>query len=157
MKTLNIEIPSGYEIDLENSNLKEGKVVFKEAKKGLPKTWEELKSIEGYFVDSYSRISDYEGGTRLENRNTFPTNELAEASIAMAQLSQLREVYRQGWKPNWEDMNENKYVIKLYKNKPFRINSYCIGYFLSFQSAEIRDEFLNNFRDLIESAKPLLS
>lgn len=30
MKTINIEIPSGHEIDQENSNLSEGKIVFKE-------------------------------------------------------------------------------------------------------------------------------
>jgi len=29
--------------------------------------------------------------------------------------------------------------------------------FLSFQSSEVRDLFLENFRDLIEQAKPLMS
>ena len=38
MKTINIEIPSGHEIDQENSNLSEGKIVFKQVKKTLPKT-----------------------------------------------------------------------------------------------------------------------
>ena len=156
MKTINIEIPSGHEIDQENSNLSEGKIVFKEIKKALPKTWEELSSIKGCWVGDTSEVGYADCFTKKGSRNTFATKELAEASIAMAQLSQLREVYRQGWEPNWEDGN-GKYLIVLKKNK-FDIDFYYTwNQFLSFQSAEIRDEFLNNFRDLIETAKPLMS
>ena len=157
MKTLNIEIPSGYEIDLEQSNLTEGKVVFKEAKKQLPKTWEELGKVKGFFVNSNSHIASCDTFTELNVRNTFPTRELAEASIAMAQLSQLREVYRQGWKPNWNDINKKKYCIQYCANRITTNSCFYTHEFLSFQSPEIRDEFLNNFRDLIETAKPLMS
>lgn len=156
MKTINIEIPKGHEIDQENSNLSEGKIVFKEVKKALPKTWEELERIKGCFVNSNSDIGICDSYTKSSVRNTFPTRVLAEASIALAQLSQLREVYRQGWKPNFND-GEDKYIICFYRDT---INLTICGYrhfFLSFQSAEIRDEFLENFRDLIETAKPLLS
>lgn len=145
MKTINIEIPSGHEIDQENSNLSEGKIVFREVKKTLTKTWEELGIISGYYVNSNSKIELYCFKTQQINRNVFATKELAEASIALAQLSQLREEYRQGWKPDWKNYDQKKYIIRSEDS------------FLSFKSAEIRDEFLNNFRDLIETAKPLMS
>ena len=128
-------------------------------KKQLPKSWEELNYIKrGYYVGSDSTISGDGGGFTIDrqNRNTFATKEQAEASIAMAQLSQLREVYRDGWKPNWKDA-EDKYCIEYYRDE---INNcrYCnTSQFLSFQSAEVRDEFLENFRDLILTAKPLMS
>lgn len=157
MKTLNIEIPSGHEIDLEQSNLLEGKIVFKEIKRALPKTWEELGRVEGYYVNSDSEAGSYNSPTKRSVMNVFPTKELAEASIAMAQLSQLREVYRDGWKPNWDDISQIKHVIELGKNKLIVNYCYLSSKFLSFQSPEIRDEFLKNFRELIETAKPLMS
>lgn len=157
MKTINIEIPSGHEIDQENSNLSEGKIVFREIKKGLPKTWEELKRVKGYYVNAPdSGLREINCLTNPINRNVFATEELAKASIAMAQLSQLREVYRQGWKPNWGD-NNIKYVIYMYSDKIDKCFRQSSHHFLSFQSAEIRDEFLKNFASLIETAKPLMS
>jgi hypothetical protein len=101
---------------------------FPELRKNkLPKSWEEL----GY------------------SHPTYATKEQAQASIALAQLSQLREVYRDGWKPDWGDENQAKFVIDFYDNK-IAISLYIdTSVFLSFQSAEVRDEFLNNFRDLI--------
>lgn len=156
MKTLNIEIPVGHEIDQENSNLSEGKIVFKQVKKALPKTWEELKVIRGYYVGADSFIREANCTSLGHNKNTFATKELAEASIAMAQLSQLREVYRQGWEPNWEDESE-KYIIEFVSGKIDDNIYYGTCQFLSFQSAEIRDKFLENFASLIETAKPLMS
>lgn len=158
MKTLNIEIPSGHEIDQENSNLSEGKIVFKQIEKALPKTWEELGQIKGYYLTGLCDVTEVLDSIPLnKNRNIFATEKLAEASIAMAQLSQLREEYRQGWKPKWEDENTEKYVIEFVSGKITDNYYYVTCQFLSFQSAEIRDEFLNNFRDLIETAKPLMS
>lgn len=49
-KELKIEIPDGYEIDRENSTFE--KIVFKKIESKLPKSWEELKIISGYYLDS---------------------------------------------------------------------------------------------------------
>ena len=127
--------------------------------KQLPKSWEELNYIKrGYYVGSDSTISGDGGGFTIDrqNRNTFATKEQAEASIAMAQLSQLREVYRDGWKPDWSD-DSSKYSIGLFKERLDDDNYKYSCNFLSFQSVEVRDEFLENFRDLILTAKPLMS
>ncbi len=158
MKTFNIEIPEGYEIDQEKSTFE--KIVFKEInkelKKELPKSWEELIRIEGYYVGTSGYVCDYQGATSGSNKNLFATQEQAEAAIAMAQLSQLREVYRQGWKPDWLNLKD-KYCILYSSGKPVVSSFLTMEYLLAFQSKEIAKEFLENFRDLIEKARPLMS
>ena len=126
-------------------------------KKQLPKTWEELGEIKGFFVTSDSEFGTAACRTTVFSQNTFATKDQAEASIALAMLSQLREVYRNGWKPDWEDGEKLKFCIEFFKNKIDINYYYCTSRFLSFQSAEIRDLFLKNFRELIEKAKPLMS
>jgi hypothetical protein len=152
MKTLEIKIPDGYEIDTENSTFEQ--IVFKEIKKELPKSWEELGVIEGYWIYYNSTIVHDKDKIISDHKNIFKTKEQAQASIALAQLSQLRDVYRQGWKP--ESNDGLKYSIRKIEQKLEIINYYEIRYFLSFQSQEIAEEFLNNFKDLIEEASPLL-
>ena len=113
MKTLKINIPEGYEIDKEQSTFEN--IVFKEIKNKLPKSWEELETVSGYFVDRMSLVYGQVYPVRDSNRNTFSTKDQAEASIALAQLSQLREVYRQGWTPDWENETQKKWCIRFYK------------------------------------------
>ena len=155
MKTFNIEIPDGYEIDQEKSTFE--KIVFKEIKKELPKTWEELIRVKGYYVGTSGSVGDYQGATNESNKNLFITKEQAEASIAFAQLSQLREVYRQGWVPDWNIMKNNKWCINFHEHKAVVSIWGSTHHFLSFQSREIAEEFLENFKDLIEKARPLMS
>ena len=129
-------------------------------KKELPKTWEELKVIYGYYVDYSSKIilieKSIEAESIMMNKNIFATKEQAEASIALSQLSQLREVYRNGWVPDWSD-NKSKYCIRFFKKQIEIVAFTNINYFLSFQDQETCNLFLENFRDLIEQAKPLMS
>jgi hypothetical protein len=155
MKTLKIEIPNGFEIDKDNSTFEQ--IVFKEIKKELPDRWEELQKFDGYFIADDSDILKTDENTCKEsNKNIFATEEQAQASIALAQLSQLREVYRNGWVPNWLD-DKYKFCIELYANEINKVYYYSQNNFLSFQDKETRDLFFENFRDLIEQAKPLMS
>jgi hypothetical protein len=157
MKTLKIYIPEGYEIDKELSTFEN--IVFKEIKKDLPKSWEEIENLHGFFVDYGSDIrkttTDVEKSKH--NRNIFATEAQAEASIALAQLSQLREVCRQGWAADYTVQTQKKWCIRFYQGT-LEIEDYCsTDYFLSFQTREIASQFLDNFRDLIEKARPLMS
>jgi hypothetical protein len=154
MKTLKIEIPNGFEIDKENSTFEQ--IIFKEIKNELPKSWKELKELSGYYVTGNEVNSGEDFSIRNSNKNIFATEEQAQASIALAQLSQLREVYRNGWVPDWED-NTYKYNIEFRENKIERHTYQNACAFLSFQDTKTRDLFLKNFRDLIEQAKPLMS
>lgn len=153
MKHLKITPPEGYEIDKEMSTFEH--IVFKPIQKQLPKSWEELDEIKGWYVDTGSGIEDKQVGTYRHNRNVFVTEEQAEAAVALAQLTQLREVYRQGWKPDWKD-GSAKDVIEKYSGEIVGDSYFNRSFFLAFQSEEVRDQFLKNFKELIEKASPLL-
>ena len=155
MKTLKIETPEGYEIDKEKSTFEN--IVFKPKTKEFPKTWEELGEVEGWYVSSLCYAEHFDK-IRVRNsvKNTFVTEEQAVASIALAQLSQLREVYRNGWFPDWAYDPSNKYCIVPHFGKIEIVVHQWRSYFLSFQSEEVANDFLINFRDLIEQAIPLM-
>jgi hypothetical protein len=156
MKTLNIQVPEGYEIDKDKSTFET--IVFKQSKKQLVKSWEEIKDLNGYYVDGDCEIGKAEADSAYDDvKNTFTTEKQAKASIAFAQLSQLRDVYRQGWIPDWSDKDMPKYCIVLSEKYLLIYAKYIDTYFLSFQSKAIAEEFLENFRDLINQAKPLMS
>jgi hypothetical protein len=129
------------------------------AKKQLPKNWDDLGSYKGWHAGRQS-VYETSGDLDYEDLNDhkfiFATKEQAEASIALAQLSQLREVYRNGWLPDWTD-GQDKFCIEFYKNKASKQEFIYYSAFLSFQDRETRDLFLDNFKDLIETAKPLMS
>jgi hypothetical protein len=152
---IKLQIPNGFEIDLENSTAEE--IALKPIKKQLPKTWEELGEIKGYWIGSVSTVENTKAGYSCceNNRNMFATEPQAKASIAMAQLSQLREVYRQGWEPTNYQVTD-KYAIHLFNKKLEISSSRYFSEFLTFQSKEIAEEFLTNFKDLIIEAAPLL-
>lgn len=123
----------------------------------LPESWEELNRIDGYistFSSGVERISNAITGNM--KKNIFATKEQAEASIALAQLSQLLKVYQNGWEPDWNDKSQNKFVLYFYKDKIIFDNVYFLCSFLSFPTAELRDHFLEHHKELIIKAKPLL-
>ena len=154
-KELKIQVPEGYEIDKENSTFE--KIVFKKIENKLPKKWEDLYEVKGWFVDFHSDVvtsGSMRTGDSVKNR--FPTKEEAKACLALAQLCQLRDRYNDGWKPNWKDDGEIKYCIEFFKGKIEKECHYITKRVLCFKTRELRDKFLENFRDLIEIAKPLL-
>jgi hypothetical protein len=157
MKTLKINVPEGYEIDKEQSTFEN--IVFKEIKNDLPKSWEDLENLKGFYVGNTSDVVMTSDNVRKGkiNRFIFATQEQAEASIALAQLSQLREVYRQGWEPDWSDGTITKYTISRYRNDLIIMDNFEAEEFLSFQSRKIAEQFFENFKELIKKAKPLMS
>ena len=128
----------------------------------LPNTWEEFCKMylikkDEWYIDSNSNLKTTVGGTRFckEYRNALPSKQAAEQHLAYMQLHQLRDCYRQGWLPNWED-NIIKYCIILESNRCVIYKNLTICNFLSFQSMELAEKFLNNFKDLIETAGDLI-
>jgi hypothetical protein len=141
--------------------------LFKEYEKQneLPKTWEEfckrnpLKMGE-CLMGSYSNICITEavGISRDadEDRNYYTSKPEAEAFLALMQLRQLRKCYVGDWEPNWENAYESKYCVNLVRNN-FQIDKYWeASHVLSFPTQELAEQFLTNFKDLLEIAKPLL-
>ena len=156
-QTIEIEVPDGM-----NAIWKDGKVIF-EKKSQLPKTWEEfceqniIKKNE-YYLNTSSCVIVIGDGKRYSgsDRNLLPSKEAAEAHLALMQLHQLRDCWREGWLPNWKDGNQKKYVIVYDKGK-FEIWQYhTVNHFLAFQDEKRSEEFLTNFRELIEKAGDLI-
>ncbi len=119
------------------------------------KCWEDLGNISGFFVGAYSTIEETYSPTEDYNRNTFATESQAEASIALAQLSQLMKQVNGDWIPDYTD-DSYKCIIFYSRGKVTTGITAVTRVFLTFRSAKIRDEFLLNHKDLIEIAKPLL-
>lgn len=152
-KEIKIKTPEGYEIDKVNSTFE--KIVFKEIKKSLPKRWEDIKIINGYFIDDYANIKKINCKTNYYCKSVFPTKKLAEAALALSQLLQLRDIYNDGWVPDFDDI-KIKWCVKFYGDKITTINTYYSNSVLVFKSSELAEEFKLNFLSLIEIAKSLL-
>ena len=156
-QTIEIEVPDG-----KKAVWKDNKVVFEDIKPQLPKTWEEFcrqNKIEKNecYLDACSCIVKALIRERCEDsdRNVLPNKQVAEQHLALMQLHQLRDCYRQGWEPNWRNTS-SKHCIRKQSNSYIIV---CCGIsvaFLSFQSREIAYEFLTNFRELIEQAGDLI-
>ena len=136
-----------------------------EKKKELPKTWEKFcednprKKNEAYF-DLCSKIciitQDYEYRDKYTDKNLLPSKQAVEAHLALMQLHQLRDAWREGWVPDWKDDNQKKYVIA-YNKGEFEIWQYrTVSRFLAFQDEKRADEFKDCFIDLIRKAGDLI-
>ena len=161
-QTIEIEVPDG-----KKAVWKDNKVVFEDIKPQLPKTWEEfckqnvIRDGEHY-IDSFSDIVKKTSIGTMRNcssdRNILPNKQAAEAHLALMQLHQLRDCYRNDWIPN---ESVSAHVIERYYDPNIGailrvIRYYHPSKFLSFQTEVRAKEFLTNFRDLIEQAGDLI-
>ena len=130
----------------------------------LPNTWEEFCEMHSvkcteYYIDIDSIITGTTSNIKLPNadKNMLPSLEAAKAHLAYMQLHQLRDCYRQGWKPDWSDFHHQCKWCIMFDTDTFKVKSgiYC-SRFLSFQSKEIAEKFFNNFKYLIETAGDLI-
>lgn len=156
-----ITIPEGFELQKVNDS--EYRIVKKEAE--LPNSWEEFCNRYPYQagegrLESNAMICRVSSPSANEKRiasvdkTLLPNKEYAEAILSLCQLIQLRNCYRQGWKPNWAK-GFVKFVIEFYEGKLQCEKAVNSPHIFSFKSEEIRDKFYYNFKDLIEKTKPL--
>lgn len=161
MKQQTITIPDNMELVKVSET--EYKIV--EKKKELPESWDEfcethpIKAGECW-VSGYSEIREiakgHNGERNYKCNNLLPNKEYAKAILALCQLIQLRDCYRQGWRPNWHNDDVTKYTIEFHNGTSFqRGMKWTFQTILSFQTEELRNEFYDNFGDLIEKIKPL--
>ena len=162
-QTIEIEVPDG-----KKAVWKDNKIVFEDIKPQLPKTWEEfceqnsVKNGECYIhSDSNILILGWKNRDICEDINILPSKQAAEQHLALMQLHQLRDCYRQGWVPDYTN-TFNKFCIVHYFDSYSYEHNYeivvrgTIPRFLTFQSEKIAQEFLDSFRDLIEQAGDLI-
>ena len=155
---LEIEVPEG-----KKAIWKDNKIIFEDTIQKLPETWEEFCKLypikkEEYYIELNSIPTKVSIGERFnhDDKNVLPSKKAAEAHLALIQLHQLRDCYRQGWIPDWNNNCQEKYCIE-FSDYQYRIFRYFISCrFLSFQSKEIAEKFLMYFKDLIKQAEDLI-
>ena len=123
----------------------------------LPKTWDEYCAKHGEVGD---RIKASLNTTYMAiNKYTFSDYKQTGAHIAMMKLHLLRDEYRNGWLPYFGD-NSKKYGIKrnMIAGKTWLVIAVHTYYSdsLSFPTYKLTEEFLTNFRELIEEAGDLI-
>ena len=141
--------------------------LFKEYEKQneLPKTWEEFckrnpikeeECLISPFCKIYITETIDADRNANEDKNYCISKQEAEAFLALMQLRQLRKAYIKNYGPNWMDKPDSKYAISVSSNKLSVCTLYNKSRNLSFPTYQLANQFLTNFKDLLEIAKPLL-
>ena len=163
MKTLDINIPDGYEIDKEKSTFE--RIVFKPLKNYYPETWEKCieklnDEINTYFwIESSCTIENISSSSidiGPKNYNLLPSKEIAEKFLILQKLYTCRQAYIGDWNPDWTDGFTVKWSIKVEDNKIFVDGYYKVSRNFSFPSLEMAKEFFKNFKPDLEFVKDLL-
>ena len=147
MNEILIEAPTGMEIYQENNTIK-----FRNIENKLPMSVEEISNRK-WVVDARGKV-DYSNAC-VSDKNNLSTKERAEAFLALMQLVELRDKWNGDWKADYTK-NEIKYVICIVDTVIIKSTVQSLNTILSFKSEQLRDQFAQQFKDLIETAKELL-
>ena len=153
METKEIDIPKGYKA----KEIKKGKIILE--KIYLPETWERCMEVIGRaeFIRA-SNLKDDKGRIIINefNKNVVPTG-LTKPLLALCQLLICRNAWwkQLKWKPDLKS-DDIMYVIRYYSGNISTDYTRYLNFVLAFPTKEVRDQFVDSFRDLIEEAKELL-
>lgn len=127
----------------------------------LPTSWEEfckkypVKRGEVWMGSREEIGIATDNSTIRKYRNWLPSEESAKKHLALMQLEQLRDCYRQGWTPSSRSWASN--IVKdTQGNISVDVLSFRYGHFLSFKDVETAKLFAKNFVDLIQEAGDLI-
>ena len=149
-KEIKIEIPCGYEIDTENSNLKEGTIKFRPQKRFIDDVhnW-----MDGYSILSNGKITACRTILNWNDAfNHFPTEAEANAASAAAKISYIIKNDKRfgGVISNHEwDVGTSKYIIVRRGNKILPTRTDHLFCLLSFHTQDQRDLFLEENKQLV--------
>ena len=122
-------------------------------------TLEELGEKLPITFDEYLGICK-KWGIKVDADDCMDRNPQIEA---LKKLILLRDFYNNSWKPDWDNIIEDKFCIKKNYDRETKILSFDVviafspSTFLTFNNSEYAHEFLTNFRELIEQAGNLIS
>lgn len=123
------------------------------------KTIRDLYPLSGFRVMEDGRITEVNNISphhSSELWNTLPTQEEAEAYKILPMLLHFRDRYNEGWKADWEDSDQCKHILRYYNGDIEEDSFFTTQYVFAFKTPEIRDKFLEDFREELEIVKPLL-
>lgn len=137
--------PSGYQFVDENGNvINATKIVLKKKKREFPKTYAECSLINGC-----------EGRISLKIIGEF--TRLINARNAYWKIAGEEMGLEKSWEPDWCDYTTKYCIIYSPQHGGICKRQYDgIKHLLAFPTAEMRDAFYENFKDLIERCKELL-
>lgn len=156
MNQIKITVPKGFKVVRVND------YEYSVVEDGLPKTWQEFckdyKVQPGNaYIDTEAAIRKFTSEQHLDTgsrKNVLPSERIAEAILCLSQLIQLRDCYRQDWTPNFEN-NETKYCITFSEGEVTPCTSINHNMVFAFQTEELRNEFMKNFKDIFIGLVPL--
>lgn len=144
-KRMDIKTPTlstnPYKVELQGFEQKAPVPTFEEA-------WK--KTMRLYEPKSEYNKEEYKG---------YPSQELADASEALRRLLFLRDYYNEGWHPNKKDKEQRGVSVTLDCDNNFMvwgILKEAEQYKFIFKNDETAEKFLEEQRELLEIAKPLL-
>ena len=128
----------------------------------IPKGYKYRQRIFDKFV--FERMNDRPTDI-IEALEILDLSMLMEGNYRKGQLNTLQQllIFRDAWwkmaddwKPDWTNFKVNKFCIGVDRNITSRCNKVTGNKILAFPTAEMRDAFYENFKDLIEECKELL-
>ena len=147
-----VEIELGNDREIINEN---GKI--KIIKKKFPTSFQECCAVLGIQVGGELFYDVYDGDDDGHYSSHY-NNELLNKLDDFRRLIVCRDAYWKmlgNWEPNWEDETD-KYTISLRCGKIHLNNNKWYSEVLAFPTTEIRNEFYEYFKDLIEKCKYFL-
>ena len=150
--SVKIDIPEGYEICEKESTLEN--IVLK---KKVEDKRKKLGKVSGYYISPTSdivKVLQLEEAS-LKNRNFFPTEKYAKASLAISELLQYYYKEYKDFNPDFTDKIE-KYIICVIKNIVSIQQTENKNATFVFPDYKTAYNFYNIHKDLFEIAKPLL-
>ena len=157
MNTKELILPDDWEVKEVVGN----KIIIKEKEKELPKTWKDCAIIinDVDTVNVNSEINSFDISCLSEPIDEMEykivPEGLGKPMLALCQLLICRNAWwkQLGWKP---DLAVRKYCITIKCDEVEKLEKIQENRILAFPTSEVRDQFLDSFRDLIEEAKELL-
>lgn len=154
-KTIKITAPTGYEIDRAKSTLEE--IVFKPIEPVKEKYPMSVKEIEGrdYYITNNGKVDKI---TNSSDINNLKTEVLASAFLALMQLKTICDEWNRidGFVVDWNDNKTNKHSVGFEDEKLVTSEWTTWRKPLVFKDRETAQLFLDRFKEMIETAKPLL-
>lgn len=152
--------PDDYIFKDENGNVINAKKIVLEKKKEYPKTYEECCRIVNanpyvrlvYNLSDGQKYSYDEDNLRLYES----IRKLLICRDAYWKLYGEEMGLGKPWEPDWSDCENIKYIIGGYGGEIDKGQNLNIHITFAFPTEEMRDEFYENFKELIERCKELL-
>lgn len=103
-------------------------------------------------VPTYEEAEEWIRKEYAKGNNHLMMKDVLEA---LRKLIILRDYYNEGWQPDWNE-NTTKYSIEVEVGEIVGRNHHCNARIMSFKTNDVRNKFLEEQKELLEIAKPLL-